>query len=166
MDAITWIKAAVSEIKPDTVLNCFKSCGFPVKSDEDENFVADEDENTITNEDEELQDLVYNFSPDLDDKIYAEIDNNIETENYSVNILDFISKDDSEDEQESEKQQKPTKIIDDLKASAYLDKLKGYFLHNKNTISYQNICSAQMRFDSLQVKKPRKQKTITDYLKK
>ncbi|CAB0030668.1 unnamed protein product [Trichogramma brassicae] len=35
--------------------------------------------------------------------------------------MDFIPKDDSEDEQQSEDQQEPPKIIDDLKASAYSD---------------------------------------------
>ncbi|XP_023317561.1 tigger transposable element-derived protein 6-like [Trichogramma pretiosum] len=143
LDAIIWIKAALSEIKHETVTKCFNKCGFSTSSD----YSSD---NLDPNDESKLEELVNSFNPDIHDN-YALIDENLVTEKALIEISDSVQKEANEKE-DSETQQQESRIINSLEALEYMNKLKNYFLHRNDVSSFQSICDAQMSFENACIK--------------
>lgn len=160
LDAILWVKAAIKEIKTETVCNCFKKCGFPIA--EGEEIVVDVDGET---EVQNLIDLTWGTRFLAED--YINIDQNLETESYSTDVADLIENSEKEEIEESsdEEEQVEEYDISPSEAAEDIEKLKKYFLQNKDTVGFEYTANLKMHFENCQSKKKKKQTFITQYFK-
>lgn len=154
LDAIVWMKAAISDIKRETVSNCFKKCGFPITQGE-------EIEVEKTEIQTELQNLINGtWGIHFLAEDYVAIDADLETESSAVDFAEMISNAEQlEEEEEEEKiEEDESKIITSSEISDYIDKIKKYFIKNKDTTAFEATANLQMYIENLESKKKKNTK--------
>lgn len=158
LNAIFWIKAAVKEIKKATVSNCFKKCGFPIARGED----------IISNVDleEDLQNLInVSCGAHFLAKDYINIDKELEIEVSSDNLSELVQQTKAEENDLSDDEEEEPRAISSAEVEECFQKLRHYFLMNKDAHGLEESANLQMHFENMQSKKPKTQKSITDYFK-
>lgn len=153
-----WTKAAIAEISASTVMNCFKTCGFPTILNDDACEISPE------SDDAGLVELVHCINPNFVGN-YQEIDAALHTESFSTDILEFVpcNATQENDSDEDEEQKEEDSSLNAADAIVYIEKLKSFFLKNKKGEAFQVTSHLQMIFEKDHAKMHKKQKCITDY---
>ena len=71
LKAISWNKVALEEVSDQTIINCFRKCGFRNKAQDGDMQTLDQDE------DEEFVNLVKELAGDVDPDDYVDFDKDI-----------------------------------------------------------------------------------------
>lgn len=160
LDAIFWVKAAIKEIKKSTVSNCFKKCGFPISQDEE--ILVDVDSN------EEIQNLInFSWGAHFLAGDYINIDQGLQTETSSIDLSELVRQTRAEEDEISDEEvEEPRGIltVSPTEIDKCFEKLRHYFLDNKDAHGLEKTANLQMHFENVQSQKRKKQKSITDYM--
>lgn len=140
-----WSKNAMPSISTQTVRNCFKKAGFPITCDADELCLLD----------------------DVECEAYVTIDECLETEDQSMEILDILNELNTEQEEDGgdDEVHESPRTTTSHEAVHYLDLLKNYFQNVNDIQSYRQISNLQMNFENNACNN-KKQSTIFNFFKR
>lgn len=98
-------------------------------------------------------------------KDYNNIDKELEVEISSNNLSELVQQTKAEENELSDDEEEEPRAISSAEVEECFQKLRHYFLINKDAHGLEESANLQMHFENMQSKKPKTQKSITDYLK-
>jgi hypothetical protein len=172
LDCCYWIKDAWSEVKTETIRNCFIKSGFKLKTTEIEMI---EEEN-----DSQEMDLLLEQIPDsVNAEEFVKFDNDLPTcetftESWEEDFFESLLVSDnneainnvSDEEQANESQNIEATVCDVSKSQALecIRKLKSFALKGDHFSLYENLAKTEDQLISIIVNSQKHQTKITDYL--
>lgn len=164
LDAIFWTVAAVKEIKPTTVINCFVKAGF--KKNINIPSPSQENETDVT---EEFTEFVEGIAED-----YFDIDDSLFTDDQGVDIQQIVKSmikhDDGDEEEEEGDGDANTQELQPIhvtlpQALENAEKIKHFFLNCEDPVGVKMAADIQMLISTKFTKINQRQTTIEHFFK-